>query len=444
MAHKDHSVNVQWMWQSNPNPFLPSEREEWSNYSKESSKIIEKAYTNREYYVSLSGYIVDLRESIQINKNNPTRRRPIKRVEFSKELSLQLKEKLGKGAFGTVYKGTYYAFEIACKVIDSQLSKVTTKETNILKTLHHPNIVRYIDVIYTSKQTFVVMEYIDGGTLYNYIKQTSYSNGYWINTHKMMINIAYAMSYLHGKHIVHADLKSDNILLKSNNVAVLSDFGLSKIIKETAILSSSGNTGAIRWLSPELCANNRERSSYMSDVWAYGCVLLEIITKKVPWEDMFENMYDLMDALAREKNANIFEKFCYNQNAPDNFHKMLRSCCAWSRNNRPNFVKIIKDFHEYTNTTNYTPIQHDMTFHKPTVSHFQRQPSAHTRPQTSSRRNYYQEKSYRSSKILYDSEEDDTPHARYPRTTSHYIFSRKTYDDDDDDEEEEEEEDDVY
>ncbi|CAF1601643.1 unnamed protein product, partial [Adineta ricciae] len=348
--------------------------------------------------------------------------------------SLQLKEKLGEGGFGIVYKGIYHGSEIACKVIDSQLSKRTTKEINILKALHHSNIVQYIDVIYTSKRTFIIMEYINGGTLYDYIRNTAYSNQYWTNTHSMMINIAYAMNYLHEKNIVHADLKSDNILLRSNNIAVLSDFGLSKIIKDTQILSSTyGNTGALRWLSPELCAHNRERPSYLSDVWAYGCVLLEIITKKVPWEAIFENSYDLIDALAHAKNVKIFEKFFFNLKAPDHFHKMLRSCCAWSKYDRPNFVKIIRDFQESTNTTNIIPIQTNITLHKPRVSNVQQHPS--------SRKNHYQQQKYSLNKTLYKLEEDATRYPRCTRKTSHCIASRNMSDDDDDDDNDDDDDD---
>jgi serine/threonine protein kinase len=146
-----------------------------------------------------------------------------------------------------VYKGIYReSQEVAYKVTKTQLSQEAMSETNILKKLHHPSIVRYIDVIHTSRHTLLVMELVDGGTLYEYIEQTPYSSDYWRDSRNIMIDVAYAMCYLHEKNVIHADLKSDNILLRPNGKAVLSDFGLSKIIEDSIIEHDHTDKGRIQ------------------------------------------------------------------------------------------------------------------------------------------------------------------------------------------------------
>ena len=126
------------------------------------------------------------------------------------------------------------------------MSEAAKNETDILKTLHHPSIVRYIDVIHTSQHTLLIMEFIDGGTLYDYISTPSQSLAYWRTSRNIMVDVAYAMSYLHEKNVVHADLKSDNILLRKNGAAVLSDFGLSMIIEDSRMYFSDSQKGSIQ------------------------------------------------------------------------------------------------------------------------------------------------------------------------------------------------------
>ncbi|CAF1657257.1 unnamed protein product [Adineta ricciae] len=351
---------------------------------------------------------------------------------FLESLLKPIKE-LGHGAFGTVYLGTYGNSQvIAYKVIRSSSSKEAMREANILKTLSHPNIVRYIDVIPTANHILLVMEYIDGGTMFKYIRKTSYSNKYWSDCKKMMIAVAFALNYLSEKHIIHADLKSDNILLKSDNTAVLSDFGLSKVVKDSDIPFSNAARGAIRWWAPELCASHREPPSYSSDVWAYGCVLLEIITKKYPWEDFIGDNGALMDALADDRNIKAFEHFCYNLNAPDNFHKILRSCCSWSKNHRPNFKRIINDFNELSSADSNAQNKSEVSFDLSEDESYSSYPTPRLQVPL------YPKKTldFTSSTSKYDDEDYSSyptlqrQYSARPKKTSNFTFSSSKYDDD--------------
>ena len=142
--------------------------------------------------------------------------------------------KIGQGTFGVVYYGRYCGNqEVAIKDIAGRMSNEAHQEANMLKQLQHPNIIRYIDVIIESHQTSLVMDFIDKDSLYHYIQQTVASSAYWRITQRILLDVARGMAYLHGRRIVHADLKGLNILLRHSYEAVICDFGLATVIADS-------------------------------------------------------------------------------------------------------------------------------------------------------------------------------------------------------------------
>jgi hypothetical protein len=127
----------------------------------------------------------------------------------------------------------------------------------------------------------------------------------------------------------------------------------------------------------------------------------------LPWEKEYRNNAVLVDALSYEGNAAIFQEICYKQKAPENFRKILRACCTWSKYNRPNFTKIIQDFHDTSNTDHELRNERNITSYNTGMSHFQRQSSAQSGPQTSLRKNNRQLQAKHTNGALYDSEDDE-------------------------------------
>lgn len=101
--------------------------------------------------------------------------------------------------------------------------------------------------------------------------------------------------------------------------------------------------GTELWFAPELCFVRPERSSYPSDVWAYGCVILEIVSQKYPWTGAYRSNAVLLNALAKEENALIFENICLKQQAPKKVRALLCQCCAWNKKDRPTFQDIVRE-----------------------------------------------------------------------------------------------------
>jgi serine/threonine protein kinase len=94
-------------------------------------------------------------------------------------------------------------------------------------------------------------------------------------------------------------------------------------------------------MAPEMCMPPPEPSSRESDVWSYGCVVLETTSGREPWITQFSDDMDLFRALQRRENASVFARICANEFGPSHIHELLIRCCSWSKVNRPSFVHIL-------------------------------------------------------------------------------------------------------
>jgi len=94
-------------------------------------------------------------------------------------------------------------------------------------------------------------------------------------------------------------------------------------------------------MAPEICTPPPEQSSHQSDVWSYGCIILETTSGKEPWIDQFNDDALLFRALQRKENASIFNKICRNQSGPSNIWHLLSRCGTWSKFDRPQFTDIL-------------------------------------------------------------------------------------------------------
>jgi serine/threonine protein kinase len=95
-------------------------------------------------------------------------------------------------------------------------------------------------------------------------------------------------------------------------------------------------------MAPERCSPPPEPSSFSSDVWSYGCIILETTSIREPWIDQFNHDSLLFRALQRKENASIFAHICANQLGPSHLCQLLMQCCVWSKTDRPTFTDILR------------------------------------------------------------------------------------------------------
>ncbi|XP_062241178.1 serine/threonine-protein kinase Nek8 [Platichthys flesus] len=195
---------------------------------------------------------------------------------------------VGRGAFGIVHlcrRRSDGAFLILKEIPVEQMSRderlSAQNECQVLKLLHHPNIIEYYENFLEDKALMIAMEYAPGGTLADYIQKRCNSLLDEDTILHFFVQILLALYHVHNKLILHRDLKTQNILLDKHQMIVkIGDFGISKIL----VSKSKAYTvvGTPCYISPELCEGKPYNQK--SDIWALGCVLYELASLKRAFE----------------------------------------------------------------------------------------------------------------------------------------------------------------
>ncbi|KAL3668260.1 Protein of unknown function, DUF547 [Phytophthora oleae] len=165
---------------------------------------------------------------------------------------------------------------------DSAARQAARHEAQLLKHLHHVNIVQFIELIENDTNLALVMEYASGGDLDAFLRlqQERAAPLSEPAIMRIFIQIVLALQYLFGKHILHRDLKPKNVMLDGDGIVKLSDFGVSKILQNT-LDSAQTITGTPHYMAPELLEG--DQYDCKSDVWSLGCVLHELVTFSPPF-----------------------------------------------------------------------------------------------------------------------------------------------------------------
>ncbi|XP_049742149.1 ephrin type-A receptor 5 isoform X3 [Elephas maximus indicus] len=265
--------------------------------------------------------------------------------EFAKEIEascITIERVIGAGEFGEVCSGRLKLpgkreLPVAIKTLKVGYTEKQRRdflgEASIMGQFDHPNIIHLEGVVTKSKPVMIVTEYMENGSLDTFLKK---NDGQFtvIQLVGMLRGIAAGMRYLSDMGYVHRDLAARNILINSNLVCKVSDFGLSRVLEDDpeAAYTTRGGKIPIRWTAPEAIAFRKFTSA--SDVWSYGIVMWEVVSygERPYWEMTNQDVIKAVEEGYRLPSP---------MDCPAALYQLMLDCWQKDRNSRPKFEEIV-------------------------------------------------------------------------------------------------------
>ncbi len=202
----------------------------------------------------------------------------------------EMRELIGVGGMAYVYKA-YDCVDnrtVAVKILrdefltNEEFTRRFRNESKAIAILNHPNIVKVLDVGFGQHLQYIVMEYIDGITLKEYLDQRKDIR--WKEAVHFAVQILRALQHAHDKGIVHRDIKPQNIMLLSDGTIKVTDFGIARLSRSElrVTMDSKKAIGTVHYISPEQARG--EITDEKTDLYAVGVVLYEMLTGRLPFE----------------------------------------------------------------------------------------------------------------------------------------------------------------
>ncbi|KAG2604595.1 hypothetical protein PVAP13_4NG102920 [Panicum virgatum] len=273
----------------------------------------------------------------------------IDNLQIIKNSDLEELRELGSGTFGTVYHGKWRGTDVAIKRINdrcfagkaSEQERMRTdfwNEADKLASLHHPNVVAFYGVVLDGPGGSVatVTEYMANGSLRQALQR---HEKIFDRRRRLLIamDVAFGMEYLHGKNIVHFDLKSDNLLVNLRDpqrpICKVGDLGLSKVKCQTLI--SGGVRGTLPWMAPELLNGSSSLVSEKVDVFSFGIVMWELLTGEEPYAELHYGA--IIGGIVNNTLRPPVPESCDSQ-----WRALMEQCWSAEPSERPSFTEIGK------------------------------------------------------------------------------------------------------
>ncbi|XP_059637990.1 wall-associated receptor kinase-like 8 [Cornus florida] len=258
---------------------------------------------------------------------------------------------LGKGGFGTVYKGMLSDGSIVAvkksKEVDENQIGPFINEVTILSHINHRNIVKLLGCCLETEVPILVYEYISNGTLSDHLHDEGYASMPWNDRLRVAGEVAGALAYLHScvsTAIFHRDIKSSNILLDENYMAIVSDFGLSRSVPLNKTHLTTLVAGTFGYLDPEYFRSGQLTDK--SDVYSFGVVLAELLTgrKAVSSNSSYEGLvFHFRSSIKHSGLFEILDTLVVNEGQEEEINvvaTLAKRCLKLNAKKRPSMKEV--------------------------------------------------------------------------------------------------------
>lgn len=287
------------------------------------------------------------------------------REEWEIDLSkLELKHVVAHGTYGTVYRGTYDNQDVAVKLLDWGEDGIATsgdtatlrasfqQEVAVWQQLDHPNVTKFVGASMgtsnlrvplnnsshdvqpslPSRACCVVVEYISGGTLKQFLIRNRRKKLPFKVVIRLALDLARGLSYLHSKKIVHRDVKTENMLLDTQRTVKIADFGVARVEAQDP-RDMTGTTGTIGYMAPEVL--DGKPYDHKCDVYSFGICLWEIYCCAMPYADL--SFTEVSSSVVAQNLRPQIPRCC-----PSSFANVMKRCWDGNPEKRPEMAEVVR------------------------------------------------------------------------------------------------------
>ena len=235
---------------------------------------------------------------------------------------------IGQGAFGKVNLGlnvltgrvvAIKSFNKKNFDLKTDFMKKITYETNLMKKLNHKNITKILEMFEDDKYILIIMEYINGGNLFSFVKKRRKLSE---KISKFLFKqIILGLQHIHSHNIVHRDVKLENILIDLNNTIKICDFGIGRVLSDPSDLLYD-QCGTPMYMAPEILFSTKEKGykGFPVDIWSAGIALYIMLSGTLPFSVKKED--SLMDIENKNKKKNLALKQAIMYSQPKKIEKI--------------------------------------------------------------------------------------------------------------------------